>query len=116
MNDEEKVNQLIDKVSVLFSLAVRQGDRKTLRILVKISCIVIDIKALYEAFGGHPRVSGRKGVDQCLGISRNGVYCKLNEAGLAPEDFQERSASVYSLIRKSHTLKPLLMVAGGITL
>lgn len=109
-DDRAEIESLLQQAVAVQLLAFDQRDNELMRRVHELLSGIILVNDLLRSFrsatGG--KIRGVNGVAEQLKLTRNGVYFRLEMAGLDPEDFREPSATVPALIRKSRTLAPLV--------
>ncbi|GEM_PF-1318702 len=108
-HDREAVSGLVAMVRRVEQHAFEIGDRGLIADAHSLLSGLVQLYDLLRAFRNSPdgRIKGPQGVAKKLGLTRNGVYCRLEMVGLDPEDLRDPSAEVMELLSRSRILGPL---------
>ena len=107
--DRRAVKSLVDVVRRVERHAFDTGDRALIAETHNLLGGLVQLYNLLKAFRDSPegRIKGPQGVAKKLGLTRNGVYCRLEMVGLDPEDLRDPDADVLDLLDRSRILGPL---------
>jgi hypothetical protein len=110
--DREYVKGLVEKALRCQRIAYfEKSDLDLLQAVQDLLLGILIIKGLLSAFRQSSpdyNIKGAGGVAEQLGLSRNGVYCRLEKVGLDPVDFHGPKAQVGRLVKKSPRLRRLI--------
>lgn len=108
-NDRQAVQALVDDVRRVEQHAFEIGDRGLIADAHNLLSGLVQLYDLLRAFRTSldGRIKGPQGVAKKLGLTRNGVYCRLEMVGLDPEDLRNPEADVLDLLERSRILGPL---------
>ena len=107
--DRESVGGLVETVRLVEQHAFETGNRALIGDAHHLLSGLVQLYDLLTAFRNSPdgRIKGPQGVAKKLGLTRNGVYCRLEMVGLDPEDLRNPTGNVLELVAASRILGPL---------
>ena len=107
--DRESVGGLVETVRLVEQHAFETGNRALIGDTHHLLSGLVQLYDLLTAFRNSPdgRIKGPQGVAKKLGLTRNGVYCRLEMVGLDPEDLRNPAGNVLELVAASRILGPL---------
>ena len=107
--DREAVGGLVETIRQVERHAFETGDRALIGDAHNLLSGLVQLYDLLTAFRNSPdgRIKGPQGVAKKLGLTRNGVYCRLEMVGLDPEDLRNPAGDVLDLVALSRILGPL---------
>ena len=107
--DRQAVGGLVEKIRRVEQHAFETGDRPLIADAHSLLSGLVQLYDLLTAFRNSPdgRIKGPQGVAKKLGLTRNGVYCRLEMVGLDPEDLRNPPGNVLDLVARSRILGPL---------
>ena len=107
--DRQAVGGLVEKIRRVEQHAFETGDRPLIADAHSLLRGLVQLYDLLTAFRNSPdgRIKGPQGVAKKLGLTRNGVYCRLEMVGLDPEDLRNPPGNVLELVARSRILGPL---------
>lgn len=107
--DRESVGGLVETVRLVEQHAFETGNRALISDAHHLLSGLVQLYDLLTAFRNSPdgRIKGPQGVAKKLGLTRNGVYCRLEMVGLDPEDLRNPTGNVLELVAASRILGPL---------
>jgi hypothetical protein len=107
--DRESVGGLVETVRLVEQHAFETGNRALIGDAHHLLSGLVQLYDLLTAFRNSPdgRIKGPQGVAKKLGLTRNGVYCRLEMVGLDPEDLRNPAGNVLELVAASRILGPL---------
>jgi hypothetical protein len=110
LDDSNSVNRLVRKAFTQMRAAHKdRDDLKLLEEMHQFLVLTLILRVLIKAFRHSPdqKIDGPRGVATQLGLTRNGVYCRLEMLDLNPKDFKDPMATPGKLIMKSPVLARL---------
>lgn len=108
VDDAQRVRSLLSKAFWAEKLAITRSDDELLRRVNRLVLGILYICQLRSALRrSDGQVRGGKGAAGVLGLSRNGIYSRIECVGLEIDDLRDSDAPVADLIQKSKTLGPL---------
>ena len=107
--DRKAVEGLVETIRRVEQHAFETGDRALIGDAHHLLSGLVQLYDLLTAFRNSPdgRIKGPQGVAKKLGLTRNGVYCRLEMVGLDPEDLRNPPGDVRELVARSRILGPL---------
>ena len=107
--DRESVGELVETVRLVEQHAFETGNRALIGDAHHLLSGLVQLYDLLTAFRNSPdgRIKGPQGVAKKLGLTRNGVYCRLEMVGLDPEDLRNPAGNILDLVAASRILGPL---------
>ncbi len=107
--DRATVEELVETIRRVEKHAFETGDRVLISDAHNLLGGLVQLYDLLTAFRNSPdgRIKGPQGVAKKLGLTRNGVYCRLEMVGLDPEDLRNPVGDVLDLVHLSRILGPL---------
>ncbi len=107
--DRAAVGGLVETIRRVEQHAFEIGDRVLIADAHNLLGGLVQLYDLLTAFRNSPdgRIKGPQGVAKKLGLTRNGVYCRLEMVGLDPEDLRNPAGDVLDLVHLSRILGPL---------
>ena len=107
--DRESVGELVETVRLVEQHAFETGNRALIGDAHPLLSGLVQLYDLLTAFRNSPdgRIKGPQGVAKKLGLTRNGVYCRLEMVGLDPEDLRNPAGNILDLVAASRILSPL---------
>ena len=107
--DRQAVGKLVENIRRVEQHAFETGDRPLIADAHSLLSGLVQLYDLLTAFRNSPdgRIKGPQGVAKKLGLTRNGVYCRLEMVGLDPEDLRNPPGDVRDLVARSRIFGPL---------